>query len=87
LRVKNNANTGAEWIALDMNQVQISARISAQAMNSKPFCCPEDLELMGDTLYASLTCEGATNPINIDGPGAILAVNLAKEVLKVNYFV
>ena len=88
LQLKNNAKTGeAEWIALDMNQVQISARIAAQAVNATPFCRPEDLELIGDTLYAALTCEDATDPANIDGPGAILAVNLAKEVPKVNYFV
>lgn len=87
LRVKNGAKTGeAEWVALDMNQVQVNARIAAQAVNATPFCRPEDLERIGNTLYAALTCEDATNPANTSGPGAILAVSLA-PVPKVNYFV
>lgn len=87
LRVKNGQKTGeAEWIALDMNQVQINARIAAQAVNATPFCRPEDLERIGHTLYAALTCEDATDPANTSGPGAILAVRLA-AVPKVNYFV
>jgi hypothetical protein len=87
LRVSNGAKTGeAEWVALDMNQVQINARIAAQAVNATPFCRPEDLERIGNTLYAALTCEDATNPANTSGPGAILAVSLAL-VPKVNYFV
>ncbi|SFE19237.1 alkaline phosphatase PhoX [Nitrosomonas sp. Nm166] len=87
LRVKNGKKTGeAEWVALDMNQVQISARIAAQTVNATPFCRPEDLERIGDTLYAALTCEDATDPTNTNGPGAILAVSL-KSVPKVNYFV
>ena len=87
LRVKNSAKTGeAEWVALDMNQVQINARIAAQAVNATPFCRPEDLERIENTLYAALTCEDATNPANTSGPGAILAVNLT-PVPKVGYFV
>jgi len=87
LRVKNGAKTGeAEWVALDMNQAQINARIAAQAVNATPFCRPEDLERIGNTLYAALTCEDATNPANTSGPGAILAVNLAIAP-KVGYFV
>ena len=87
LRVKNGAKTGeAEWVALDMNQVQANARIAAQAVNATPFCRPEDLEYIGNTLYAALTCEDATNPANTNGPGAILAVSLT-PVPKVNYFV
>lgn len=87
LRVKNGAKTGeAEWVALDMNQIQVNARIAAQAVNATSFCRPEDLERIGNTLYAALTCEDATNPANTSGPGAILAVSLA-PVPKVNYFV
>lgn len=87
LRVKNGARTGeAEWVALDMDQVQIDARIAAQAVNATPFCRPEDLERIGQTLYAALTCEDATDPANTSGPGAIIAINLA-SVPKVNYFV
>lgn len=87
LRVKNGAKTGeAEWVALDMNQVQISARIAAQAVNATPFCRPEDLERIGNTLYAALTCEDASDAANTSGPGAILAIKLG-SVPKVNYFV
>ncbi|MCC7091583.1 MAG: DUF839 domain-containing protein, partial [Nitrosomonas sp.] len=75
LRVKNGMKTGeADWVALDMNQVQINARVAAQSANATSFCRPEDLERIRNTLYAALTCEDATNPANIDGPGAILAV-------------
>jgi len=87
LRVKNGAKTGdAEWVALDMNQVQISARVAAQAVNATPFCRPEDLERIGRTLYAALTCEDAANPANTDGPGAVLAIKLTASP-KVSYFV
>lgn len=87
LRVKEGAKTGeAEWVALDMNQVQINARIAAQAVSATPFCRPEDLERIGRTLYAALTCEDATNPANTSGPGAILAISLTSAP-KVSYFV
>lgn len=87
LRVKNGAKTGdAEWVALEMNQVQINARVAAQAVNATPFCRPEDLERIGNTLYAALTCEDATDPANTSGPGAILAVSLT-SLPKVSYFV
>ena len=87
LRVKNGMKVGqAEWVALDMSQAQINARLAAQAINATPFCRPEDLERIRNTLYAALTCEDATDPNNIDGPGAILAVKLG-AVPKVSYFV
>lgn len=87
LRVKNGLKTGeAEWVALDMNQVQINARMAAQSVNATSFCRPEDLERIRNTLYAALTCEDAANPVNTDGPGAILAVNLGNKP-KVSYFV
>lgn len=87
LRVNNGNKTGeAEWVALDMNQVQISARVAAQAVGATPFCRPEDLERIGNMLYAALTCEDATNPTNTGGPGAILAIRLS-VIPKVSYFV
>ncbi len=87
LRVKNSAKTGeAEWVPIDMNQAQISARVAAQAVSATPFCRPEDLERIGNTLYAALTCEDAADPANINGSGAILAVQLSKTP-KVSYFV
>lgn len=87
LRVMNGAKTGAaEWIALDMNQVQISARVAAKAVNATPFCRPEDLERIGETLYAALTCEDVANPANTSGAGAVLAVKLGDAPV-VSYFV
>ncbi len=87
LRVVNGGKTGAaEWIALDMTQVQISARVAARAVGATPFCRPEDLERMGDTLYAALTCEDVSNPANTNGAGAVLAVKLG-DVPSVSYFV
>ncbi|SOD21020.1 alkaline phosphatase PhoX [Nitrosomonas ureae] len=87
LRVKNGVKTGeAEWIALDMNQVQVNARVAAQAVGATPFCRPEDLERIEHTLFAALTCEDANDPINTNGPGAILAIKLATIPI-VSYFV
>lgn len=87
LRVKSGAKTGAaEWVALDMNQVQVSARVAAKAVGATPYCRPEDLERIGNMLYAALTCEDTGNPANTSGAGAVLSVGLGK-VPMVNYFV
>ncbi len=87
LRVKNGAKVGeAEWVALDMYQVQINARVAAKAVGATPYCRPEDLERIEDTLYAALTCEDATNAANTSGVGAVLSVSLG-AVPMVNYFV
>ena len=80
LKVDGGAKTGkAEWVALDMNQAQISARVTAQAEGATEFCRPEDIERIASTLYVALTCEDVDNAANINGPGAILAVNLGKK--------
>ena len=87
LKVANGAKTGnAEWVALDMTQVQISARVAAQAVGATSFCRPEDLERIGQTLYAALTCEDVDNPLNTSGRnaagysvGAVLAVDLGPQ--------
>lgn len=80
LKVDGGAKTGAaEWVALDMNQVQISARVAAQAAGGTEFCRPEDIERIANTLYVALTCEDVDNAANINGPGAVLAVNLGKK--------
>ena len=71
-----------------MTQVQISARVAAQAQGETKFCRPEDLERIKNTLYAALTCEDVDNPANTNtsGPGAVLAIDL-DEVPKVSYVV
>jgi hypothetical protein len=85
LKVMGGAKTGAaEWVALDMAQAQISARVAAAAVGASQFCRPEDLERIGQTLYVALTCEDVNNAANTSGPGAVLAVNLGENPA-VNY--
>ena len=85
LKVLNGAKTGAaEWVALDMSQVQIKANVAARAVGATEFCRPEDLERIGDTLYVALTCEDVDNAANTSGPGAVLAVEL-DEMPEVRY--
>lgn len=87
LKVMNGAKTGAaEWRALDMAQVQISARVAAAAVGATEFCRPEDMERIDSTLYVALTCEDVDNPANTSGKnaagyavGAVLAVNLGEQ--------
>ncbi|MCR4303738.1 MAG: PhoX family protein [Gallionella sp.] len=87
LRVKSSDKTGeAEWVALDMSQAQISARIAAKAVDATQFCRPEDLERIGNTLFVALTCEDVTNPASTGGAGAVLSVRLSDKP-KVSYFV
>ena len=77
LKVGQGRKTGtAEWVALDMRQVQISAREAAIAAGATPYCRPEDLERIGNVLYAALTCEDVDDPANTRGPGAVLAIEL-----------
>jgi hypothetical protein len=86
LVVAGGAKTGfASWVDLDMAQVQISARIAAQTAGGTPFCRPEDLERIGDVLYAALTCEDVANSANTSGPGAVLAIELGEAPI-VRYF-
>jgi len=87
LRVKNGAKTGAaEWAALNMKQVQISARVAATAVAATQFCRPEDIERIANTLYVALTCEDVDNAANTSGTnaagysvGAVMAVELGKH--------
>jgi hypothetical protein len=78
LKVAQGKKTGAaEWVALGMRQAQISAREAAAAAGATPYCRPEDLERIGQVLYAALTCEDVDDPANTRGPGAVLAIELA----------
>lgn len=87
LKVDNGAKTGtAAWVALDMTQAQINARTAAQAVGATEFCRPEDLERIGQTLYAALTCEDVTNAANTSGAGAVLSISLGNTPV-VKYFV
>lgn len=77
LKVSGQAKIGhAEWIALDMSQVQVSAREAATAVGATPYCRPEDIERIDQALYVALTCEDVDDAANTRGPGAILAIDL-----------
>jgi hypothetical protein len=77
LRVRNGAKTGAaEWVALDMNQVQIKANVAARAVVATEYCRPEDIERIASTLYVALTCEDVNDAANTSGRGAVMAVEL-----------
>ncbi len=87
LKVDSGAKTGnATWVALDMQQAQIEARVAAKEIGATPYCRPEDIEIIGDTLYIALTCEDVSNPGNASGDGAVLSVTLGKTT-RVSYFV
>jgi hypothetical protein len=87
LKVMDGGKTGAaEWIALDMTQVQIKAHAAATAVGATEYCRPEDLERIDSTLYVALTCEDVDNPANTRGKnaagfnvGAVLAVELGEK--------
>lgn len=77
LKVEEQGKVGvANWVALDMAQVPFDARLAARAAGATPYCRPEDLERIGSTLYAALTCEDHANPSNLKGDGAVLAISL-----------
>ena len=80
LRVAEGAQTGhAEWVPLEPDQRSFDARSAARAAGATRYCRPEDLERIGTTLFAALTCE--------EGDGAILSIRLGTETPLVRYFV
>lgn len=86
LKVDAGKTGAAQWLALDMDQVQISARVAATIVGATQFCRPEDLERITETLYVALTCEDVDNAANTSGRGAVLAVSL-DETPSVKYVV
>jgi uncharacterized protein len=87
LKVMDGAKTGiAQWVALDMSQAQISARVAAAAVGATQFCRPEDIERIAETLYVALTCEDVDNSANTSGRGAVMAVELGEQPM-VSYVV
>ncbi|NBM19859.1 alkaline phosphatase PhoX [Streptomyces sp. GC420] len=66
-----SAKTGAfEWVALDMDQVVVDADAAANAVNATEFGRPEDVEVIGSTLYVANTSEDR-----------VVAIDLRKKVL------
>ncbi|WP_292433476.1 alkaline phosphatase PhoX [Methylobacter sp.] len=74
-----NKQGPAQWVALDMAQAQISARVAAANVGATKFCRPEDLEKIASTLYVALTCENVDSPTATNGRSAVLAVNLGEQ--------
>jgi hypothetical protein len=59
-----------EWVALDMDQVVVDADAAANAVNATEFGRPEDVEVIGSTLYVANTSEDR-----------VVAIDLNKDVL------
>ncbi|MEV0809132.1 alkaline phosphatase PhoX [Micromonospora sp. NPDC050200] len=59
-----------EWVALDMNQVVVDADAASNAVNATEFGRPEDVEVIGSTLYVANTSEDR-----------VVAIDLNKDVL------
>lgn len=55
----------AEWVALDMALAQTDARAAATAVGATGYGRPEDLERIGDTLYAAITSEARVLSISL----------------------
>lgn len=65
-----NGDAGAtgmfEWVALDRTQVQIDAKVAADAVNATEYGRPEDIERIGNTLYVATTSSDRVLAIDLD---------------------
>lgn len=61
---------GFEWVALDMGQVAANADIAANDVAATEFGRPEDVEIIGQTLYVANTSEDR-----------VIAVDLSKQTV------
>lgn len=65
------AKVGAfQWVPLNMDQVVVDADAAANAVNATEFGRPEDVEVIGNTLYVANTSEDR-----------VVAIDLRKQVL------
>lgn len=55
-----------EWVALDMDQVVVDGDAAANAVNATEFGRPEDVEVIGSTLYVNNTSEDRTVAIDLN---------------------
>ncbi len=55
-----------EWVALDMDQVIVDADAAANTVNATEFGRPEDVEVIGSTLYVANTSEDRVVAIDLD---------------------
>ena len=54
-----------EWVALDMAQVVVDADVASNAVHATEFGRPEDVQLIGNTLYAANTTENRVIAIDL----------------------
>jgi hypothetical protein len=54
-----------EWVALDMDQVVIDADVASNAVHATEFGRPEDVQLIGNALYAANTTEDRVIAIDL----------------------
>jgi secreted PhoX family phosphatase len=59
-----------EWIPLDMGQAVVDADVASNAIHATEFGRPEDLEIIGKTLYVANTSEDR-----------VIGIDLSKQVL------
>ncbi|MGZ5373930.1 MAG: alkaline phosphatase PhoX [Aeromicrobium sp.] len=59
-----------DWVALDMDQVTLDADQASDAVDATEFGRPEDVEIIGQTLYVANTSEDR-----------VVSINLSKKVL------
>ena len=57
----------AEWVKLDRDAVQVSAREAGAAVGGVTYGRPEDLERIGNTLYVAMTSENRVMAITLGG--------------------
>jgi secreted PhoX family phosphatase len=61
-----NPHTGPfEWVALDMDDVQINGNAAADAVSATEYGRPEDVEIIGQTLYVANTTEDRVVAIDL----------------------
>ena len=56
-----------EWVELDQAAAQIDGDAAADAVNATEFGRPEDIEIIGDTLYVANTTEDRVIAIDLEG--------------------
>lgn len=61
---------GFEWVALDMTQVVVNANAAADAVFATEYGRPEDVEIIGNTLYVANTTEDR-----------VIAIDLSKKTV------
>lgn len=62
-----NPHTGPfEWVALDMAEVQVNGNAAADAVSATEYGRPEDVEIIGQTLYVANTTEDRVIAIDLN---------------------